>query len=119
MGKEKERDEQHYPLRTFHEFLEELDREWDRFRTGSIIGVVLSITLLIFIIRFFLFQILLRPRALLDMLFLLIIIGLLLYSIYSFIEQHKFFKRWERRIGLLLHLEETMLKEALEEPSEE
>lgn len=34
MSEEKEKQETRYPLRSLHDFLYELDKEWDRFRTG-------------------------------------------------------------------------------------
>ena len=37
MSNEK-KEESKYPVRSLHDFLEELNKEWDRFRTGSLIG---------------------------------------------------------------------------------
>ena len=39
----------------------------------------------------------------------------LAYSIYAMYSQYRFFNRWERRVGLLLHMEEQMLTEKLDE----
>ena len=103
-----------YPLRTLHDFLLDREREWDRFRTGSLVGIVLSGLLLFFIVRMIDLRLLFRPRMFLDTLFLLFIIFLLVYSIYMFYEQHKFFRRWEKRVGLLIHLEEKLMEEAIE-----
>ena len=109
-----DREKETYPLRTLHDFLLDLEREWDKFRTGSLVGIVLSGLLLFFIVRMINLRLLFRPRMFLDTLFLLFIIFLLLYSIYMFYEQYKFFKRWEKRIGLLIHLEERLMKETVE-----
>ena len=101
-----------YPLRTLHDFLYELDKEWDKFRTGSLIGVVVSAALLLFSI----FRLLaaLRQRNVLDFIFMILIVASLVYTVYALWAQHQFFKRWERRIGLLLHLEEKIISEELE-----
>ena len=48
MSEEKENQEIRYPLRSLHDFLSELDKEWDRFRTGSLIGLIVSGALLMF-----------------------------------------------------------------------
>jgi len=99
-------------LRSLHEFLYELDREWDRFRTGSLIGVVVSAVLLVFS----LFRMLsaLRNRALIDFAFMAVVAAALIYTVTALLAQHSFFKRWERRIGLLLHMEEQILGEETE-----
>lgn len=39
-----------------------------------------------------------------------IIVGLF-YSVYLAFRQYRFYQRWERRIGLLLHLEKQLLDE--------
>ncbi len=106
------KDETKYPLRSLHDFLSELDKEWDKFRTGSLIGVIVSCALLLFSI----FRLLaaLRNRALLDFLFMIVIIASLVYTVSALWAQHRFFRRWERRIGLLLHLEEKIISEELE-----
>jgi len=98
------------PLRTLHDFLFEIDREWNRFRTGSLLSVVTSILLfLLFIPRFFLYT--LRRGGPFDKLFALAIIGALLYNAYLAWGQHQFYRRWEKRLGLLIHLEEKILEE--------
>jgi len=111
---EENRERKTYPLRTLHDFLLDLDREWDKFRTGSLIGIIVSVLLLFFIVRMINLKLLFRPRMFLDTIFFLFIIFLLVYSIYMFYEQHMFFRRWEKRIGLLIHLEEKLMKEAAE-----
>jgi hypothetical protein len=112
MTKEKDKQEHRYPIRSLHDFLYELNNEWDRFRTGSLIGLIVSFALLLFSIgRAFSA---LRNRALFDLAFMIVIIGALVYTIAALLAQHRFFKRWERRIGLLLHMEEKMMGENLE-----
>jgi len=98
------------PIHTLHEFLFEVNREWDKFRTGSLLSIVTSLLLFVlFIPRFFLFT--LRRGGPLDKVFVLAIIITLLYNAYLAYGQHKFYRRWEKRMGLLLHLEEKILGE--------
>jgi hypothetical protein len=116
MSEDREKQEKRYPLRSLHDFLYELDKEWDRFRTGSLIGLVVSGALLVFSVFRFLSA--LRNRAVFDIIFMLIIIVALVYTVSALLAQHRFFKRWERRIGLLLHMEEEILGEELDEKNE-
>jgi hypothetical protein len=114
-NEKKENQEIRYPLRSLHDFLYELDSEWNRFRTGSLIGVIVSGSLLVFS----LFRILsaLRNRALFDLIFMILIVAALIYAVSALYSQHQFFKKWERRIGLLLQTEEKILNKKLEEDS--
>ena len=115
MSGEKEKQETQYPLRSLHDFLYELDKEWDRFRTGSLIGVIVSCALLLVSISRLLAA--LRSRAFFDLLFMIVIIAALAYTVSALLAQHRFFRKWERRIGLLLHLEEKIISEELEKDS--
>jgi len=108
-----EKPEEVYPVRSLHDFLYELDREWNKFRTGSLIGVIASGALLVFSVLRLLMAI--RHRAIIDFIFMIIIVAFLIYSIHALLAQHSFFKRWERRVGLLLHLEEELISEKIEE----
>ena len=112
MSEKKDKSEPRYPLRSLHDFLYELDDEWDRFRTGSLVGVLVSCALLIFSVVRVLAA--LRNRALFDVIFMIVVIGALVYTISALLAQHRFFKKWERRIGMLLHMEEKILSEELD-----
>ncbi len=112
MSEEKEKPERRYPLRSLHDFLYELDEEWDRFRTGSLIGVIVSFALLLFSFARLLAA--LRNRAVFDLIFMIVIICALVYTVSALLAQHRFFRKWERRIGLLLHMEEKIFIEELE-----
>ena len=109
-----EKKEAIYPVKTLHDFLYELDREWSRFRNGTLISLVSSGILFLIVIG-----VILRIRHLglgpLDFVFLILAGTLLGYSIYAMYRQYRFFNKWERRIGLLLHLEEQILTEKLDE----
>lgn len=103
-----------YPVKSLHDFLFELDKEWTKFRNGTLIGLVSSGILFIIVVG-----LLLRTRhfglGLVDFV-VLIFAGIFLgYSIYAMYSQFRFFNRWERRVGLLLHMEEQMMAEKLEE----
>jgi hypothetical protein len=109
-----DKDEKLYPVKSLHDFLNELDREWSKFRNGTLISLISSGIFFIIVV-----WLLLRIRhlglGLLD--FVLLLFGgvFLGYSIYAMYSQYRFFNRWERRIGLLLHLEEELLAEKLGE----
>jgi len=109
-----------YPLESLHDFLTELDREWNKFKMGSLIGMITSGALLLFLIRLILLQ-LRPPRPIfdLDLLFLIFAAIFLVYSMYALFAQYRFLSKWERRIGLLLHLEEQLIGEKLGEKSSE
>jgi hypothetical protein len=102
-----------YPVKSLHDFMAELSREWTKFRNGTLIGLVSSGVLFLVVI-----SLLIRTRrlglGLVDFVLLLIAGILLGYSIYAMYSQYRFFNRWERRVGLLLHMEEQMLKEKTE-----
>ncbi len=115
MGKEKDSHETRYPLRSLHDFLYELDKEWDKFRTGSLIGVIVSFFLLL--ASFIIMLVAVRERSVLGVIFMLLIAGALIYTVTALLAQHRFFKRWERRIGILIHMEEQIISEKVEKES--
>jgi len=100
-----------YPVKSLHDFLSELDREWGKFRTGSLVGMVASIALIVFFLRFLLLAI--RRIDVIDVMLLVFVTVFLIYSVYAMFAEYRFFHRWERRMGLLLHLEEELLSEKL------
>ena len=101
-----------YQVKSLHDFLSELDKEWNKFRTGSLVGLIVSCILLVFSALSLLGA--LAEGRILEFIFMIIIAVFLSYTILALYAQHGFFKRWERRIGLLLHLEEDLLKEKLD-----
>ena len=107
-------EEKQYPVRSLHDFLSELDREWTKFRNGTLIGLASSVILFLIVV-----YLVLRVRHF-EFGFvgfvLLVIVGVLLaYSIYAMVAQYRFLNKWERRIGLLVHMEEEILSEKLDE----
>lgn len=113
MAKE-EAEDKLYPVRSLHDFMFELNREWTKFRNGTLIGLVSSGVLLVVVV-----SLILRTRrlglGLVDFVLLLVVGALLGYSIYAMFSQYRFFSRWERRVGLLLHMEEQILSEKMKE----
>ena len=107
-------EEKVYPVKSLHDFLFELDKEWTKFRNGTVIGLVSSGILFIIVVG-----LLLRTRhfglGLIDFVVLIIAGVFLGYSIYAMYSQFRFFNKWERRVGLLFHMEDEMLKEKLED----
>ena len=114
MGKEKT--EKPYPVKSLHDFLFELDKEWSKFRNGTLIGLISSGFL--FIVVLWLILIMRRLDLGLGVPLFLVVAGVFIgYSIYAMYSQYRFFNKWERRIGLLLHLEEEILAGKLDESS--
>jgi len=113
MGEEKA--DKPYPVRSLHDFLFDLDREWSKFRNGTIIGLFSSGFLFIVVLWLILIIRRLPGLGLLAFLFLVMAGVFLGYSIYAMYSQYRFFNKWERRIGLLLHLEEEILARKLDE----
>jgi membrane protein implicated in regulation of membrane protease activity len=109
-----EKNDKVYPVKSIHDFLFELDKEWSKFRNGTLIGLISSGILFVIVL-----WLILRTRVfglgLIDFIFLLIAGVFLAYSIYAMFAQYRFFNRWERRIGLLIHLEEQILAGKLDE----
>ena len=109
MEPDEKKEEQRLPLRGLHDFLFEIDREWSKFRTGSLLSMLTSLLLFVIFIPRFLTS--LRRGGPVDRLFVLGIVAALLYNAYLAYGQHRFYSTWEKRLGLLLHLEEQLLGE--------
>ena len=103
-----------YPVKSLHDFLYELDREWSKFRNGTLISLVSSGVFFVVVV-----WLILHTRFLeLGLVgFFLLIFGavFIAYSIYALYSQYGFFNRWERRIGLLMHVEDELLAKKLDE----
>ena len=110
----KENNDKVYPVKSLHEFLYALDREWSKFRNGTLISLISSSILFLVVI-----WVILRTRhfglGIVDFVLLFFVSVFLGYSIYAMYSQYRFFSRWERRIGLLLHMEEELLAGKLDE----
>jgi hypothetical protein len=105
-----ENKEKKLPVRTLHEFLFEISEAWDKFRTGSMITVVVSAVMIVFTIPRLLVLHFRRGVFLESVLYLAIILTLA-YNLYVGYRQHEFYKKWERRIGVIMQAEEDLLGE--------
>ncbi|MCW4024718.1 MAG: hypothetical protein NWF01_06755 [Candidatus Bathyarchaeota archaeon] len=112
--KEKTQDNKIYPVKTLHDFLFELDREWSKFRNGALIGLISSGILFLSVI-----WLILRVRhielGLVGFFLLIIAAAFLGYCLYAMYAQYRFYSRWERRVGLLVKTEQDLLSEKLED----
>ena len=109
-----EKNDKIYPVKSLHEFLYELDREWSKFRNGTLISLISS-GFLFLVVLWMILRIRHLGLGLIDFVLMLFVGAFLGYSIYAMYSQYRFFNRWERRIGLLLHMEEELLAEKLGE----
>jgi hypothetical protein len=107
-------EDKQYPVRSLHDFLFELDREWSKFRNGAVISLISSSIMFLLVVG-----VILRVRRLglgvVDFVFLILAGVFLAYSIYAMYSQYRFFSRWERRVDLLLRTEQTLLSEKLDD----
>lgn len=110
----KEKDDKVYPVKSLHDFLFELEKEWSTFRNGTLISLIASGVLFV-LVMWLIIRIRLFRLGLVDFIFLVIAGVFLGYSVYAMIAQYRFFNKWERRIGLLLHLEEEVIAKKLDE----
>jgi len=109
-----EKTEKAYPVKSLHDFLSELDKEWSKFRNGTLISLISSGVFFIVVI-FLIIGIRRLHLGLIDFIFLIFAGVFLGYSIYAMYSQYRFFSKWERRVGLLLHLEEEIIAKKLDE----
>ena len=120
----KKEDGEAHPLKSIHDFLMEIDEEWSRFRRAAIIGIATSALLLFFLVLRFL-SVLIRIRRFgfleeYDEFFFYLLVGFfVLYEIVLLLRQYRFFGKWERRMGLLLHLEDRLMKDSKDNSGEQ
>ena len=112
----KNEDGRSYPLKLLHDFLDDLDNEWDRFRKASLIGVLTSCLLLVFLgSRFLPLLWRIRRSGLVPVIdefaFNILVVVFVVCEISLLLKQHGFFRKWERRIGLLKHLEDRLIED--------
>ncbi len=108
-------DNKSYPIKSLHDFLFELDQEWTKFRNGALLALVSSGFLFIIVIWLIL-RIRVYHLGFIDLIIFIIAAIISAYSIYAMYSQYRFLSKWERRLGVLVQIEEQMLSEKLEEP---
>ena len=107
MSETKDRD---LPVKGIHDFLTEIDQEWNRFKTGSLLSIAtICLLIVMFIPRYFVLTV--RQPGYIDTLIAVGIIVALLTTIYLSYRQYRFYGRWEKRIQLLIHLEKELMDE--------
>ncbi len=106
--------EQEYPVRTFHEFIYEINREWGRFKKGALISITIS-SLLFIATVLLVIRTIFRGMEISDIILELALAGFLVYSIYLMNHQYRFFRKWEKRTTRLTTLEEKLMPEQPEE----
>ena len=103
--------EERLPVRTLHQFLFEIEREWDRFRRGSLISIATNAVLFVLFVPRYLVVTLKSPGQI-DTLIVLGIVALVVYNCYLAYLQHGFYSRWEKRVSLLVEIEDKLLGES-------
>jgi hypothetical protein len=100
--------ERRLPIRSLHEFLFEISEAWDVFRTGSMITIIVSAILIVLLTPRLIVLHFRRGDFIESVIYFAIIIGLS-YNLWNSWKQHQFYKKWEKRIGVLMHEEEELL----------
>ena len=101
-----------YPIKTLHEFLSEANREWRRFKRGTLMSLFV-LSLLFTALGPLVFRAVIRGLDVLDVVFLGSLAAFLIYAIYIMAIQYQFFKKWGKRMEQLAQLEEKILTEQL------
>src|SRR3989339_849956 len=102
--------EKAYPIRTLHEFLTELNREWRRFKRGTLMSIFILGVMLIAFVPIFLRSVRLG-LGFGEVVFAIFLAAFLIYSIRVMIIQYRFFRKWGHRMEQLTHIEEKLLEE--------
>jgi len=106
--------EKTFPIKSLHEFLSELDKEWSRFKSGSLVSIFVASALLVG--SFFRLFGSARPDLeVADLIIFPSAMVLLLYVIWAMVAQYRFFRKWENRMRLLVRLEEELISGKLDE----
>ena len=106
---EKETDEI-YPVRTLHEFVNEINREWGRFKKGALISIAISSMLFVAFVLILL-RTLTHSMEVSDIILELVLGSVLAYNISLMHHQSRFFRKGEKRLTRLNTLEEKLMPE--------
>jgi membrane protein implicated in regulation of membrane protease activity len=109
-----EESEKIYPVKTLHEFLSELNKEWRRFKSGTLISLLILSALLAAFVPLF-FRAIRLDLDIFVFIFPIVLSVFLIYSIRIMIVQYRFFRKWGHRMEQLVSLEENLMNEKLEE----
>ena len=106
-----------YPVKTLHQFLFELNRDWRSFKRGTLISLVILSTLLVAFVPLFIRAV----RMELDVFAYIFLVGLALflgYSLRIMLLQYRFFRRWGHRMEQLTSLEGKLMGDQTENSPE-
>lgn len=110
--------ESEYPVKSIHSFLVDVQKELERLRVASVIGVVACFLILLSLIRFALRLMEfggMFPHAQMGMRIDTVLLALatlsLIYSVYALYGQSRFFKKWGRKFELLEGVERRLMKD--------
>jgi hypothetical protein len=105
-----EEPEKIYPIKTLHEFLSESNREWRRFKRGTLMSLFV-LTLLLSSLGPLVYRAVRLGLDIFDVVFLGSLSAFLIYVIYIMAVQYRYFKKWGSRMEQLACLEEKILAE--------
>jgi membrane protein implicated in regulation of membrane protease activity len=103
--------EKTYPVKTTHQFLSEITREWSRFKRGAVISAFISIMLILALVSGSIVAVVRGFGSFGDAIFIGLLLAFLLYSVYLMIGQYRFFRKWENRMKRLTTFEEQLMPE--------
>ncbi len=106
-----------YPVRTLHEFLYEIKKEWGKLKKGSLISISISSLLFVAFILV-LIRTIKNSMEISDIILELLLGAFLVYSIYLMFHQYRFFRKWDSRINRLNNIEEQLMPELSDKKQE-
>jgi hypothetical protein len=108
-GMSEKENQQHYPVKTTHEFLSEINHEWGRFKRGAILSILICLLLLVGFVLAYLRISKTFGVEVSDLILVGLLAGFLVYTIYLMSSQYRFFRRWENRMKRIYSYEEKLL----------
>ncbi len=103
-----------YPVRTTHEFLAEINKEWRNFKRGAVLSILTSCVVLVAFVAVFI-RTAMNGLEVSDVILELALAGFVIYTIYLMSSQYRFFKRWEKRKTRIFSFEDDLMREKLDE----
>ncbi len=112
----KERKEEVYPVKTFHELESKLMDEWRKIKNATVTGLIAAAAVFVFAFRWFLKY--LRPlirKESFDAALLFIVMVCLGYVLYVFYSEYRFQSTWQKRFKKLVEFEEKIMEKRTKE----
>jgi hypothetical protein len=98
-----------YPVKTTHEFLADINREWARFKRGSIFSTIIIVLVLVGFVLGYWRLTKMNGFEVSDLILVGLLAAFLVYTIYLMTTQYRFFRRWENRMKRVYGYEEKLL----------